>query len=84
VKSLKNGWNKLIIWSNSRFLLSIDKANIIEDCSENQSTPHDLYDYDHKRQIEARVKVLLAAVGKGTLVKFQPCLLNRCPETGLI
>jgi hypothetical protein len=39
----------------------VDKANAIADCLENQFTPYDLYDENHKRQVEARVQALLEA-----------------------
>jgi hypothetical protein len=38
------------------------KARAIADCLENQSTPHDLCDGKHGRQVEARVEALLEAV----------------------
>jgi hypothetical protein len=39
-----------------------EKANVIEGCSENQYTSHDLCDKNHERQLETRVMALLASV----------------------
>jgi hypothetical protein len=50
----------------------IDEANIIADFLENQFTPHNLCDCDHKRQVEGGVHVLLAAVDENPPVKFRP------------
>jgi hypothetical protein len=33
--------------------LSLEKANAIADCLENQFTPHDLCDENHERRVEA-------------------------------
>jgi hypothetical protein len=44
--------------------LPFEKANAIADFFENQITPHELCDENHKRQVEARVQVLLEAVDK--------------------
>jgi hypothetical protein len=50
----------------------IDESNIIADCLEHQFTPHDFSDYDHKRQVEARVQALVATVDEDISVKFRP------------
>jgi hypothetical protein len=42
--------------------LSLDQANAIADCLENQFTPHDLCDENHERRVKARVQALLEAV----------------------
>jgi hypothetical protein len=44
--------------------ISSDKANAIADCLENQFTPHDLFDENHERRVEARVQALLEAAVK--------------------
>jgi hypothetical protein len=47
-------------------LYQIDKANISADGLEDQFTQHDLCDYEHKRQVEARVHALLVTVDEDT------------------
>jgi hypothetical protein len=42
--------------------LPLEKANATADCMENQFTPHDLCDENHKWRVEARVHTLLEAV----------------------
>jgi hypothetical protein len=51
----------------------IDKANINSDYLENLFAPHDLCDYDHKRQVEARIHTLLATIDEVTPLKMWPC-----------
>jgi len=56
-----------------KFLL-LEKANVVADCLENQFTPHDPCDKNHKWwQVEARVKALLEAVDNNNPERVQPC-----------
>jgi hypothetical protein len=45
----------------------VDKANARADCLENQFTPHDLYEENHERRVEARVRALLEAADSDPL-----------------
>jgi hypothetical protein len=38
---------------------TVDKANAVADCIDNQFTPHDLCDENHERRVKARVQFLL-------------------------
>jgi hypothetical protein len=49
------------------------KATTIADCLENQLTPHNLGDENHKQRVEARVQALLKAADNTTLEKVRPC-----------
>jgi hypothetical protein len=49
-----------------------DEANAIADCIENQFTPHDLYDENHERQVEARVQALLEAADNIPTQRIRP------------
>jgi hypothetical protein len=55
----------------------IDKANITEDCLENQSRAHDLCDCDHRRHVEAKVETLLATVDEDIPVNFRLCGVSK-------
>jgi hypothetical protein len=57
----------------SALLHPLEKANATADCLENQFTPHDLCDENHKRQVEARVQTLLEAAGNNSPEKIRPC-----------
>jgi hypothetical protein len=59
--------------------LPLEKANAIADCLENQFTPHDLCDDNHKGRVEARVQALLEAVDKNPPPpeRIQPCDLQK-------
>jgi hypothetical protein len=52
---------------------SLDKANAIADCLENQFTPHVLCDENHERRVEARVQALLESVGNSPPDRLRPC-----------
>jgi hypothetical protein len=54
-----------------------DIANIIADYLENEFTPNNLWDHDHKRQVEARVYALLPTVDEDTPVKFRRCDVSK-------
>jgi hypothetical protein len=54
-----------------------DKANTIADCLENQFTPHDLCDENHKRRVEARVQALLEAADNNPPQRIRPCDLQK-------
>jgi hypothetical protein len=56
---------------------SLQKANAIADCLENQFTLHDLCDENHKRQVEDRVQNLLEAVDNNSSKKIRPCDLQK-------
>jgi hypothetical protein len=45
------------------------KAKAIADCLENQFTPHDSRDKDHKRRVEARVQALLKATDNSPMIE---------------
>jgi hypothetical protein len=60
---------------------SIDKANIIADCLENQLRAHDLYDCDHSRRVEAQVEALLATIVEDIPVNFQPRSIRKEIQT---
>jgi hypothetical protein len=45
-----------------------EKSNAIADCSENQTTDHDLYDENHERRAEARVQALLEVAYRKLLI----------------
>jgi hypothetical protein len=47
-----------------------DKANMTENCLENQFRSHDLCDCDHRQYVSAQVGALLAAVTGDNPVKF--------------
>jgi hypothetical protein len=49
-----------------------DKANIIEDCLENQFTALDLCDCENRRRVEAQVEALLATIDEDIRLNFQP------------
>jgi hypothetical protein len=51
-------------------LYPIDRINIIADCLEDQFRGHDLYDCDHRRHMESKVKALLVFVDEDVLVNF--------------
>jgi hypothetical protein len=51
----------------------ISEGNIIADCLESQFTLHDLRDYDHEMQVQARVQALLTTIDEDIPVKFCPC-----------
>jgi hypothetical protein len=50
-----------------------EKANTIADCLENNFTPHDLYDGNHKWWLETSVQALLEVVDDTPLEKVRPC-----------
>jgi hypothetical protein len=54
-----------------------DKANAIADCLENQFTPNDLCDENHKPWVEARVRALFEAEGNDTPERIRPCDLRK-------
>jgi hypothetical protein len=54
-----------------------DKANVIANCSEDQFTSHEMCDENHERQVETRVKALLASVDGTTLGKIRPCDIHK-------
>jgi hypothetical protein len=56
--------------------LRLEKDNAIDDCLENQSTPHDLYDDKHERRVEARVQALLEAA-ENPLERIRPCDIHK-------
>jgi hypothetical protein len=45
---------------------TLEKANAIADCLENQFTLHDLCDENHKQEVGARVQTLLEAVNNNS------------------
>jgi hypothetical protein len=49
----------------------LDKATTIADYLENQFTPHDLCDKEHKRRVKARFKALLEAADDTPLGKIK-------------
>jgi hypothetical protein len=55
----------------------VDKASIITDCLENQFRAHELCDSDHRRHVQANVKVLLATVDEDTPVKLWLCDIQK-------
>jgi hypothetical protein len=55
----------------------IDKANLIADCLGNLFRAHDLYDYDHRRHVEAQVEALLATVDEDIPFNFLPCDVSK-------
>jgi hypothetical protein len=55
----------------------LEKANAIADCLENQFTPHDLCDVNHKRRVEARFQALLEAVDNNPFERIRPCVLQK-------
>jgi hypothetical protein len=55
----------------------LEKANATADCLENQFTPHDLCDENHKRQVEARVQTLLKVVDNSSPERIRPCNLQK-------
>jgi hypothetical protein len=54
-----------------------DKANSKVDCLENQFTPHDLREENHKRRVEARVQALLEAADTDPPERIRPCDLQK-------
>jgi hypothetical protein len=56
---------------------SVDKANAIADCLENQFTPHVLCEEIHERRLEARVQALLEAVDSDPPERTRPCDLQK-------
>jgi hypothetical protein len=54
-----------------------EKANAIADYLEIQFTPHDLYDENHERRVEARVHALLNSVYDNPPQKIRPCDLKK-------
>jgi hypothetical protein len=51
---------------------SIDKANVIANYLENQSSPHKFCDLDHERRVEAKVQAVLNTVDEAPPGKFRP------------
>jgi hypothetical protein len=66
-----------ILGSLDPIFYTINKANIITDCLENQFRAHDFCNCDHRWHVEAQVKVLLATGDKDTPVNFQPCDVSK-------
>jgi hypothetical protein len=60
-KSLTKRETNCNSWSFRPNFSSLEKANAVADCLENQFTLHDLCDENHKRQVEASVQTLLEA-----------------------
>jgi hypothetical protein len=59
----------------------LQKPNTTADCLENQFTPHDLCEENHKRQAEARVQALLKAVDNNRKNKTMlPTEISKLPE----
>jgi hypothetical protein len=54
-----------------------EKANAIADCLEIQFTPHDLFDENHERRVEAKVQALLETVDKSPLQRIRPFDLQK-------
>jgi hypothetical protein len=50
---------------------------VTANCLENQFTFHDLYDKNHKRQVKARVKSLLASTDDTLHGKVGPCDIQK-------
>jgi hypothetical protein len=48
---------------------------------ENQFTPNDLCDENHKRQVEARVQVLLESVDNSPPERMRPCDVQKLIKT---
>jgi hypothetical protein len=57
--------------------LSLEKANAIADCLENQFTPHDLCDDNQEWRVEARLQALLEAVDNNPPERIRPCDLQK-------
>jgi hypothetical protein len=57
--------------------LPLEKANAIDDCLENQFTPHDLCDENYERRVKARVQALLEAVDSNPHEGIRPCDLQK-------
>jgi hypothetical protein len=55
----------------------LEKANATADCLENQFTPHDLCDENHKREVEARAHTLLEAVDNNSPERIRPFDLQK-------
>jgi hypothetical protein len=55
----------------------LEKANAIADRLENQFPPHDLWDENHERQLEARVQALLETVDNDSSKRLRPCDLQK-------
>jgi hypothetical protein len=53
------------------------KAAAIADCLENQFTPHDLCDENHKWRVEASVQALLEAADYTPLEKVKHCDIHK-------
>jgi hypothetical protein len=47
--------------------LPFEKANAIADCLEIQFTPHDLYDENHERRVEAKGEALMESIDNSPL-----------------
>jgi hypothetical protein len=54
-----------------------EKANVIADSLENQSTSHDQFDENHERDVETTVQTLLASVDGTPLGKVRPCEVHK-------
>jgi hypothetical protein len=71
----KQGWTKgtnCHSWSFRPKISSVDKANAIADCLQNQFTPHDLCEESHEWRVEARVRALLEAVDSDPPERIRP------------
>jgi hypothetical protein len=55
----------------------LEKANAIADCLENQFTPHDLFEENHERCVEARVQAVLKASDNDPPERIRPCDLQK-------
>jgi hypothetical protein len=55
----------------------LKKATTIVNCLENQFTPHDLCNRNHKRWVKARVQALLGAADNTSLEKGRPCYVQK-------
>jgi hypothetical protein len=58
-----------------------EKANVTEDCLENQFASHDLCDENHERRVETSVQALLASVDDNMLEKVRPCGIQKLVKT---
>jgi hypothetical protein len=53
--------------------LPLEKVNVIADCLENQFIPHDVYEENHERRVQARVQALSEGVDDNPPEKVRPC-----------
>jgi hypothetical protein len=57
--------------------IPLEKVNAIADSLENQLTPHNMCEENHKQQVEARVQALSEAMDDSPPEKLRPCDIQK-------